>query len=56
MSWLTRWWKVRRLEQARKLLAEHGLVAVRIRVVAGSTYIETVDGQLLKVGAQEKKA
>lgn len=55
MNWLTRWWKVRRLERARTLLAEYGLVAVRLKVVAGSTYIETVDGQLLKVGAQEKQ-
>lgn len=55
MSWLKQWLNVRRLEKARAVLQEHGLTAVRLSVVSGDTYIETVDGQMLKIGAKRKQ-
>lgn len=55
MNWLVQWVRTRRLASAQKLLQLHGLTAVRLKVVAGSTYIETVDGTFIKLGRETKE-
>ena len=55
MSWLGQWWRAQRLARTRRVLQQHGLTAVRLKIVAGSSYIETVDGTFIKLGRETKE-